>query len=119
MEGAMRLNRAAPIRLPALAAMLFAVVAPGQSLLAADLFSETPSSPVSYRFSALETAAPSVADTSSHVTPAALVSEISASVDAAPLYGAPGYAGNLAPVCQDCPSRGLYAFLGYDGWRGV
>jgi hypothetical protein len=26
---------------------------------------------------------------------------------------------DLAPVCQDCPNHGLYAFVGNDAWRGL
>jgi len=31
-----------------------------------------------------------------------------------------GYGGpNLAPICDDCPSHGLYGFFGYDSWKTI
>jgi hypothetical protein len=35
---------------------------------------------------------------------------------------AAGYGGDLAdlaPSCDECPTRGVYAFVGYDSWRGI
>lgn len=114
----MRLNLAALAGRLLLAVMLIPALAVGSEPLAADFLSEPSSPSVIYRLSWLEADTQPVADSSSSVSPAVFVSELADSADVMPLYGSSGYAPDLAPICDTCPNRGLYAFLGYDGWRG-
>ncbi len=115
----MRQNPAALIRLHVVAALFFAALADAAPPLADDFLSAPADSPLGYQFSSLETASANSAEELPRVSQADFISEMSDSTEAMTLYGPRAYATDLAPICQACPNYGLYAFLGYDAWRGI